>query len=68
MIYWIIIAQTVDDIRAIFMTTSYKKAIKKIEQLESKIDEDDCMYFYLNSLKLGRLYKKQDKEVDEDVD
>lgn len=64
MIYWIITVQSVDDIRPVFITTSYKKAIKKKEKLESECDEDDCMYYYLNSLKLGRLYKKQDGVLD----
>lgn len=55
MIYWIITIQSNDDVRPIFMTTSYKKAIKKKEQLEKEIENlDYCdIFYYLGSIRLG---------------
>lgn len=51
MIYWVITVQDDNFIGAVYLTTSYKKAEKKLEQFEK---EANGRYYYLTSIKLGQ--------------
>ena len=62
MIYWVITVQDPDFIGAVYLTTSYKKAIKKLKQFEEKANG---RYYYLTSLKLGRSIKQTNLYLEE---
>lgn len=55
MLYWAITIQSNENVRVIYLTTSFKKANKKKELLEKELLENDIddVYYYLNSVKLG---------------
>ena len=58
MIYWIITIQSIDDIRPVLLTTSFRKAQKEDERLEKEYEDDEYIYFYLNSIRLGQTRSK----------
>ena len=52
MLWWVIISQTCDDVRPVFLTTSENKARKELERLEEE-NKDNEVYFYLHSVTVG---------------
>lgn len=51
MIYWAITVQGDDFIGVVYLTTSYKRAEKKLDELEEK---SNGRYYYLNPIRLGQ--------------
>ena len=56
MLYWVIVKQTDNEICAVYLTTSYKKAKKKYDELDKEAEEirkyDYCNY-YISSVRSG---------------